>query len=154
MTPATGVRLLLIVAGLQVATACSASPQPEPPVDGPVVELNPGLNLECRGVDEDTCLGIGRAAVNELPPGAVAVSARLAPAQFCLGDTPCIQEPMECRVHASVVFYMHAIDRVVFNVIGVEEDLQVTHWDGPVDLGEDPINDDVGGFCISGPGVP
>lgn len=92
--------------------------------------------------------------MNELPAGSIVLAAQMAPAQFCLGDTPCTQAPPSCGVHASVVFDLDPNDEVVINVTGSPDALEVTQWDGRADLGEHPIKDDVGVFCANGPGVP
>lgn len=147
-------RAVLLIACLQLVAACSLAPPNDPPVGGPFIELRPGVSIECRGVDEKTCRAVGVAAVDELPADSVVLAAQLAPAQFCLGATPCTGAPPSCGVHASVVFDLDPNVEVVINVIGTPDALEVTEWDGPGDLGEHPIRDDVGGFCTDGPGVP
>src|SRR5687767_13200722 len=114
-------RVALLIACLPLVAACSLAPPNDPPVGGPFVELRPGVSIECRGVDEETCRAIGVAAVNELPAGSIVLAAQLAPAQFCLGDTPCTEAPPTCGVRASVVFDLDPNIAAVINVTGTRD---------------------------------
>jgi hypothetical protein len=150
-------RLVLVVLGFAAAlAACTAWLPPDPPKveGGPTIIVDDRFQLQCRGVDEDTCVAIGEAAADKLPAGSTVSRARLAPAQACLGEAPCDGEPPSCNVYASVLFDMQVENELVVNVTGPAEELQVFVWDGPVDAGEHPIKDDVGTICRSLPGVP
>jgi hypothetical protein len=145
---------VLVAVAIEVA-ACSADMTEQLDSEpGPVLTLNSGLTLHCRGVDEDTCRMIGEAAEDGLPAGQSPARAYLAPAQLCFGEAPCARIPPDCDVYASVVFDPDGSDSVVINVIRIDESVDTTQWDGPTELGQAPIQDDVGFPCQSSPGVP
>ena len=145
-------RLLVLGLAVVLIGACSAGPPDGRASNGPLVNIGlEGLRvpLDCRGVDQDTCVAVGEEAAAQLPGDAIITRARLAPAQNCYGQAPCIHEPPDCHVFASVLFDTHLPNAFVVNIVGPPEDLQVSDWTESVELGVMPIQDKVGSFCTS-----
>lgn len=112
------------------------------------------LRTDCRDVPISVCHEIIAAATRFLPEEPRLVHEEIALAQFCEGEDPCREAPLDCHVRASVILTFEDEQQEVIQVAGIGGELSTEPLDGPLERQAGPIGPLVGELCVDLEPVP